>query len=88
MEYSYKIQEINKITKLLENKTLASPINTKQIDILLKNYVEKKPIPLVNYTKILQLINESDKNCSLCSKNAQYKYNNKLYCWIHAHTLD
>jgi len=63
-------------------------ISIDDINLLLKLSENNKPISLNFYSKKLSEIKiKNTSKCLHCDKIAQYKYNDNLYCWTHAHTL-
>lgn len=84
MEQNVKIQDL--IVKI-ESQKLKSKIDTTSITNFLNNYEENKPIPIIFYTKKLEEIKNKKLLCLNCKRIATYKYNDNIYCWIHAHSL-
>lgn len=54
---------------------------------LLESMIYKKPVQISFFTN--NLIYKVTKNkCSECSKNSEYIYNDKTYCWHHAQIIN
>jgi len=78
-------------------KTLmkSSKLNIKEsikiddVNSLLSSSENNKPIPITYYSKNLIEIKIKNKNkCFYCNKISQYKCDDILYCWGHAHSLN
>jgi penicillin-binding protein-related factor A (putative recombinase) len=77
-------------------KTLvkSSKLNIKEtiriddVNSLLTSSENNKPIPINYYRKNLIEIKIKHKNkCFYCNKISQYKCDDILYCWVHAHSF-
>jgi hypothetical protein len=81
------IEELNSLLKTTSDTKIKSSIKINDINNLLIFFENKKPIPINYYCKNLVEIKNNKNKCNKCSKIAQYKYNNDILCWNHAHSL-
>ena len=81
------LEELNNIIKNISDIKIKSSINKNDIDNLLVFFESEKPIPINYYYKNLIEIKNNKNKCNKCNKIAQYKYNNDILCWNHAHSL-
>ena len=61
--------------------------NNDDINNLIITFEKNKPIPLKYYNKELIELKKNKIVCNSCKRIGQYKLNNDILCWIHAHSL-
>jgi hypothetical protein len=83
------IYEIKTLKENINTKELKPIINTNDINNMIYQYENNKPICILNYKKKLNTLKNNKLKCNFCHRNIQYcdNNNNINYCWIHAHSL-
>jgi len=82
------IQEIKTLKDSINSKELKQIINTSDINNLILQYENDRPISISNYKKKLTVLKNNKLKCNFCYRTVQYcDTNNINYCWIHAHSL-
>jgi len=83
------IQKIKALKDSINIQELKPHIITHDINNMILQYENNKPICILNYKKNLTVLKNNKLKCNFCHRNIQYcdNINNINYCWIHAHTL-
>ena len=83
------IKDNTSINGNVDEDILKPHIITHDINNMILQYENNKPICILNYKKNLTVLKNNKLKCNFCHRNIQYcdNINNINYCWIHAHTL-
>ena len=82
------IKNIDELKISLKNTNIKDKINIDDVNNLILTFEKSKPIPIMFYNKNLIEIKNLKNKCIYCERIGQYKYEEFIYCWIHAHTLN
>lgn len=82
-----KINAIKELLIIIQNIQISSLITLQDVNELIKNYENKKPISIDYYYKNLIEIKNIKIKCCNCDRTAQFKMDTYVYCWIHSHSL-
>ena len=82
------IQKIKTLKDNINIPELKPIIITHDINNMILQYENNKPICIFNYKKKLNILKNNKLKCNFCERTIQYcDTNNINYCWIHAHSL-
>jgi hypothetical protein len=82
------IQKIKTLKDSINIQELKPNIITHDVNNVILQYENNKPIGILNYKKNLFILKNNKLKCNFCHRNIQYCDNNNInYCWIHAHSL-
>jgi hypothetical protein len=85
------MEVIHMVKLLKETDNINTPlqvINTNDINNIILQYENNKPICINNYKKKLTILKNNKLKCNFCDRNIQYcDSTNNYYCWIHAYSL-
>ena len=83
------IQKIKTLKDSINIQELKPHIITHDINNMILQYENNKPICILNYKKNLNVLKNNKLKCNFCHRSIQYcdNINNINYCWIHAHSL-
>ena len=80
--------DVNKLKSNDQNKISKSTIlENNEITELFSLVENGKPIPIKYYNKQLVELKKNTLPCVVCNKTGQYKCENNILCWTHAHNL-